>query len=753
MIKKSWPWLDGNDMGAELHGDYRDMAVNTQQVPELLVAENYRNMPYDEEGMEGYQSPETEYRESLFSPVDEDDEIDIEDLLGAFLEPLSSTASTLCFGIDEVDHNNLKMSNITLVSSDINQYDESIYKISADIRYHNFGTKFSNFFINNPPNEIDLFLENIYCQIRPVSSGIVISKNKSLSKLAKRAGFVINKIAKDTFLLSKNDLDKKAMVKIYSNGKSSNNPRVMFSCDIAKTYQEKASGLQAYPNLSLKSGLLFEYGAPRDVIYHMGSVRYPIDIIFVSESGSIKKISKNIDPGSSAMFSCSNVKAVLEICGGLSEVLGIKEGDLLISKKMSHVEDKDFVTLNKFCGQLGLDNLFLKRSRYLKTGLSSFYKSNILNLNELEPKNLIKIASDVIKPKLLKNKNIVIFDIDDEIFNTESYLKLFASKKLNTDEEDVSIDIYKEAYSPLKDNGGNHVFFKIPTRNFLSEGFYDLFGKEYVIKGGSRNSLSEFLSKNKHSDILDEIIIATASGENCKLVIATRTDCDREALRELLRLKALEASGANYIDTDVDAIKIGSDLYDEKLLYAMADKYQSSNVKLVSSIKKIAGIPVPDDTKSKAKRAESFFDRADKLCTNVLNNLKQNADEYDKIKDNVEAIPGTKGQYNESVKRNSRVVKRLLINIRDGIKIMNDIKDISTTSEIIDALALSAKETSSLIKEIFNLIEKIDSSDFHEVLTQKTGELENLIGDLSSTISRMKQYINSNIMGIVILSE
>ena len=86
-------------------------------------------------------------------------------------------------------------------------------------------------------------------------------------------------------------------------------------------------------------------------------------------------------------------------------------------------------------------------------------------------------------------------------------------------------------------------------------------------------------------------------------------------------------------------------------------------------------------------------------------------------------------------------------------KIMNNIKDISTTSEIIDALALSAKETSSLIKEIFNLIEKIDSPDFYEILSQKTNELDNLMSDLVSTISRMKQYINSNIMGIVILSE
>ena len=65
------------------------------------------------------------------------------------------------------------------------------------------------------------------------------------------------------------------------------------------------------------------------------------------------------------------------------------------------------------------------------------------------------------------------------------------------------------------------------------------------------------------------------------------------------------------------------------------------------------------------------------------------------------------------------------------------------TSTHYDQLIKHAKETSSLIKDIFNLTEKIDSPEFFEILSQKTTELENLIGDLQSTISRMKQYINS----------
>ena len=84
---------------------------------------------------------------------------------------------------------------------------------------------------------------------------------------------------------------------------------------------------------------------------------------------------------------------------------------------------------------------------------------------------------------------------------------------------------------------------------------------------------------------------------------------------------------------------------------------------------------------------------------------------------------------------------------------MNEIKDISTTAEIIDSIALSAKSASSLVKEIFELINIIEMDDFSEQLSSKTGEAEKILGDLKSSLSRSLQYINSDILGIVILSE
>ena len=56
----------------------------------------------------------------------------------------------------------------------------------------------------------------------------------------------------------------------------------------------------------------------------MGSVGYPIDIIFIDEESRIKKICKNIQPGSLGVYGCAGIKSVLEISGGLSDALGIK---------------------------------------------------------------------------------------------------------------------------------------------------------------------------------------------------------------------------------------------------------------------------------------------------------------------------------------------------------------------------------------------------------------------------------------------
>ena len=95
----------------------------------------------------------------------------------------------------------------------------------------------------------------------------------------------------------------------------------------------------------------------------------------------------------------------------------------------------------------------------------------------------------------------------------------------------------------------------------------------------------------------------------------------------------------------------------------------------------------------------------------------------------------------------------MLMNIKNGIKILNEIKDISTTSEVISAIADSSKNTSKVIKEVFDLINILESDDFINQCTQKTQNTENMLNDLKLALSRAKEYINSDILGILILSE
>jgi|TARA_R110001583_G_scaffold16234_24_gene66363 uncharacterized membrane protein (UPF0127 family) len=754
MIKKSWPFTGDTrlQMGNEEHGDWRDIPKDTQRVPEGLIPENYRDVLEDEEIMDAHPYYSSTYSEGVVSPVEEQDELDVEDLISAFSNFVSESESTLCLGIDNIEGAKSIPSNLVSISNNTSIFD-SIYKVSADIRYYNFGIKFDSFFLNNPIGSTDIYLENVYSQTRPMSRGIVISRDPEFASTSKRIGFSCNKIYNNAFFLTKDELSKKAVVSIFSKGRRSNAPTVIFSCDIAKTFNEKSSGLQVYPDLSKESGLLFDYDKPTDVIYHMGSVRYPIDIVFISESNHIKKICKSIRPGSTSTFGCSGVKRVLEICGGLSSKIGLSEGDIVTSKSAKAEVSEDFEKLTRFCNQIGINNIFLKRTNHLSTSAYSYHDINIFNINKKSQDSISKIASKNIKPKRYSEKSIVIFDMDEEVFSKNSKIRLFASKSLSEEEDDISIDIYNNPYSPIRDSEGKRSWYDVPADKFLSKGFNESFPADYSLRNGSGGSLHNFASEYAGGRCFDMIDSLHKSGSNSDIVFITRSDCDRTLLKECLYLKIIDYLGIDKLGMNIDITRVDKDLYGSSVVKQMSDKYQTESVKLASVMVKSAGMPVADNVKNRAKSAESFFDRSDKLCEKIFNNIRQNIDEYEKIKENADSVSKTKGQYNESVKRNGRLVKRLLVNIRDGIKIMNEVKDISTTSEIIDALALSAKETSSMIKDIFNLAEKIESPDFYALLLQKTDELENLIGDLRSTLSRMRQYINSNIIGVVILSE
>ena len=93
-----------------------------------------------------------------------------------------------------------------------------------------------------------------------------------------------------------------------------------------------------------------------------------------------------------------------------------------------------------------------------------------------------------------------------------------------------------------------------------------------------------------------------------------------------------------------------------------------------------------------------------------------------------------------------------MISIRDVINKLNQIKDISTTYEIIDTLADSAKECAEAAESIFDLVSTLDSSEFLQNLDKNTKFYDNKIENLLSALDRAKEYVSVEILGIIILS-
>lgn len=106
----------------------------------------------------------------------------------------------------------------------------------------------------------------------------------------------------------------------------------VFNVEIADEIQEWEMGLMFRKELAEDSGMLFkmEDGIKR---FWMKNTYIPLDIIFIDNAGVIKTIYKNAKPESLEPISSNvSVNTVLEVKGGTTDNLGIKEGDRVLSK-------------------------------------------------------------------------------------------------------------------------------------------------------------------------------------------------------------------------------------------------------------------------------------------------------------------------------------------------------------------------------------------------------------------------------------
>ena len=106
-------------------------------------------------------------------------------------------------------------------------------------------------------------------------------------------------------------------------------------CEVAASPAEKSIGLQRHAGLNDSEGMYFPFSPTSNVQFHMGSVRFPIDIVFC-ESGRVARIVDNAQPGTRDRWG-SRCDGVIEVRGGWCREHGVRVGSPV------HVSDVRYV--------------------------------------------------------------------------------------------------------------------------------------------------------------------------------------------------------------------------------------------------------------------------------------------------------------------------------------------------------------------------------------------------------------------------
>jgi len=114
-----------------------------------------------------------------------------------------------------------------------------------------------------------------------------------------------------------------------------------FAIEIADDPAEQARGLMFRPALPADAGMLFVYETPRPANFWMRNTMIALDMIFIDDTGRIESIAERADPYSERVSSSrGDVRAVLEINGGLARALGIGPGDQVIHVAFQDAPDE-----------------------------------------------------------------------------------------------------------------------------------------------------------------------------------------------------------------------------------------------------------------------------------------------------------------------------------------------------------------------------------------------------------------------------
>lgn len=103
---------------------------------------------------------------------------------------------------------------------------------------------------------------------------------------------------------------------------------VLIEVEVARTQEQRATGLMNRKMLPERQGMLFDFGSDQPVYMWMKNTYIPLDMLFIRSDGTIARIEENTTPFSERTISSGEpVRAVIEIGGGEARKLGISRGD------------------------------------------------------------------------------------------------------------------------------------------------------------------------------------------------------------------------------------------------------------------------------------------------------------------------------------------------------------------------------------------------------------------------------------------
>lgn len=107
--------------------------------------------------------------------------------------------------------------------------------------------------------------------------------------------------------------------------------RHAFAIELAVTPEQLSQGLMFRRELAAGTGMLFDFGSPRQVSMWMKNTLIPLDMLFADRTGRVIYVEQFAVPGSLEPRGPSQpVLGVLELPAGTARRLGLKPGDRLV---------------------------------------------------------------------------------------------------------------------------------------------------------------------------------------------------------------------------------------------------------------------------------------------------------------------------------------------------------------------------------------------------------------------------------------